>query len=107
MKIIYNNVIPFKGFKAINLFSVVFARKDVPMCKYNINHELIHTAQMKELYYIPFYILYLTEWVYRLFKTKFNFKQAYKEISFEKEAYNNERNFKYLNKRTPFAMWNI
>ena len=28
MKIIYNNIIPFKGFKAMNLFGVLFVRKD-------------------------------------------------------------------------------
>ena len=27
MKIIYNNLIPFKGYKAINLFGLVFVRK--------------------------------------------------------------------------------
>ena len=31
MKIIYNNIIPFKGFKCINLFGVLFARKDAMM----------------------------------------------------------------------------
>ena len=28
MKIIYNNVIPFKGFTAINLFGILFARRE-------------------------------------------------------------------------------
>ena len=50
MKIVYNNFIPFKGFSAINLFGVLFARKGVKISKKIINHELIHTAQMKELY---------------------------------------------------------
>ena len=27
MKVIYNNIIPFKGFKCINLFGVLFVRK--------------------------------------------------------------------------------
>lgn len=27
MKVIYNNIIPFKGYKAINLFGLVFVRK--------------------------------------------------------------------------------
>jgi len=27
MKIIYNNIIPFKGYKGINLFGVLFVRK--------------------------------------------------------------------------------
>ena len=29
MKIIYNNTIPFKGFKAMNLFGVLFVRNDI------------------------------------------------------------------------------
>ena len=59
MKIVYNNFIPFKGFSAINLFGVLFARKGVKISKKIINHELIHTAQMKELYYVLFYIIYI------------------------------------------------
>ena len=55
MKIIYNNIIPFKGFLAINLFGVLFVRgtyRDLSATV--LNHEKIHTAQMKELWYIPF-----------------------------------------------------
>ena len=44
MKIIYNNVIPFKGFKAINLFGIVFVRKGCKMNNIDINHEKIHSA---------------------------------------------------------------
>lgn len=40
MKIIYNNIIPFKGFKAINICGIVFVRKDVPrMTWIDYNHE--------------------------------------------------------------------
>ena len=54
MKIIYNDIIPFKGYKAINLFGIVFARKSArPLSDKNKNHEAIHTAQMKELLYVP------------------------------------------------------
>lgn len=60
MKIIYNDIIPFKGYKAINLFGIVFARKSArPLSDKNKNHEAIHTAQMRELLYVPFYIVYL------------------------------------------------
>ena len=41
MKIIYNNYIPFNGFKAINLFGIVFARRK--LSQKDIKHELIHT----------------------------------------------------------------
>ena len=39
MKIIYNNIIPFKGFKAINLFGIIFVRKGCKMNNIDINHE--------------------------------------------------------------------
>jgi len=44
MVIIYNNVIPVKGFSAMNLFGLIFARKAFkPLPKLVINHESIHT----------------------------------------------------------------
>lgn len=105
MKIIYNKFIPFKGFLAINLFGVLFARHGSTIGRYTINHEEIHTEQMKELGYIFFYIIYLIEWIYRLFQYRFNNKEAYRNISFEKEAYYNEYNLSYLASRKPYAMW--
>lgn len=67
MKIIYNNLIPFKGFAAINLFGILFVRKGVEVSEEMINHEAIHTAQMKEMLYVFFYLWYVIEWVVRLF----------------------------------------
>lgn len=105
MKIIYNKLIPFKGFKAINLFGVLFIRKGAKLTKTLINHESIHTAQMKELLYIPFYLFYILEWVFNLFKYNFNNKEAYKNISFEKEAYTKQCKSNYLSFRKHYAMW--
>lgn len=103
MKIIYNKFIPFKGFVAINLFGVIFARKDEkPIVPHCINHERIHTAQMKELWYIGFYILYFLEWIYRLI---FHTKTAYRGISFEVEAYKHQYDYLYCNHRKRFAQW--
>lgn len=65
MKIVKSKIIPLPGFAACNLFGVLFVRpKTYDRIKkgYNkimLNHEEIHTAQMKELLYLPFYILYL------------------------------------------------
>ena len=102
MKIIYNNIIPFKGFLAINLFGILFVRgTESDINERVLNHEKIHTAQMKELWYIPFYILYFLEWLYRLTQKG----NAYRNISFEREAYENEMNFDYLANRRKWAMW--
>lgn len=95
MKIIYNNIIPFKGYSAINLFGILFARKDEQLDAITINHEKIHTAQMKELLYIFFYIWYIIEWLILFIKYK-DSKTAYRNIRFEKEAYNNEKDLSYL-----------
>lgn len=66
------------------------------------NHEAIHTAQMKELLYVFFYVIYFLEWLYRLI---FHTKTAYMGISFEREAYDNEANLNYLDTRKHFAQW--
>lgn len=82
--VIYNKLIPFEGFKAINLFGIIFARK--PLTPDDLVHEGVHTQQMKELLYIGFYLIYPVEWVVRLFVN--GKKRAYHMISFEQEAYN-------------------
>lgn len=69
-----------------------------------IQHEKIHFKQQTELLIIPFYILYLLEFSYFLFCYK-NWHLAYKAISFEREAYEHEKEPKYLSTRKPFAMW--
>ena len=101
MKIIYNNLIPFKGFVAINLFGVLFVRNEYRnnISDRTINHESIHTAQIKEMGYIFFYIWYLVEWLIRLFINS----NAYRNISFEREAYINETNLDYLKTRKRFS----
>jgi hypothetical protein len=102
MKIVYNRFIPFKGFRAINLFGVIFACKGSVITPRTINHEKIHTAQMRELGYIGFYVLYFLEWLVRLVVAT---KTAYRGISFEVEAYEHQYNYKYLENRKPYAMW--
>lgn len=100
--VVFNSIIPFKGYKAINLFEIIFARKE---CKerftdIDLNHEKIHTAQMRELLYIGFYLWYLIEWFILLFKYG---SKAYRNIRFEKEAYANEDNLDYLKTRKHYA----
>ena len=98
MKIIYNNIIPFKGFSAMNLFGVLFVRNGVRLSEKLLNHERIHTAQMKEMLYLGFYLWYFVEWLVRLFGKG----NAYRSISFEQEAYDNDDNLTYQDNRKPF-----
>ena len=67
-----------------------------------INHESIHTKQMKEMLYIPFYLWYGVEWLVKLFKYG---KDSYYNISFEREAYANQYDLKYLSNRKPYSWW--
>lgn len=110
MKIIMNSIIPFKGFAAINLFGVVFVRKemqtyfDYDPSAYDrmINHETTHTKQMKEVLYLPFYVLYVLEWLVRLVMYRDRHK-AYRNISFEREAYANQHRWDYNKGRKRYA----
>lgn len=85
MKIIKNKLIPFGNYYAINLFGFVFTKRDLK--DWEKQHEEIHTEQMKELLYIPFYLLYVVEFLIKLPFYKFNWNNAYKAVSFEREAY--------------------
>lgn len=100
MKVVVNNIIPFKGFAGINLFGVLFVRKGVVVSERMIRHETIHTKQMKELLWVFFYILYVLEW---LVKLCFYGSKAYRNISFEREVYSNESDLNYLGNRKRFA----
>jgi hypothetical protein len=101
MKIIYNKIIPFGSeFTAINLFGIIFAKGHCD--KVTVNHEKIHTAQMKELCYVLFYLLYVIEWTAKLVIYG-NHMKAYRRISFEMEAYAHQNDREYLKERKHFA----
>lgn len=86
MKIIRNKYIPFPGYKAINLFGVLFVKNNAKIDDVTINHESIHSRQFVELmvlfavatvfirWWMPllsplfFYLWYLVEWIVRLFQ---------------------------------------
>ena len=102
MKIIINNILPPKGFKCINLFGILFCRKQLN--KIDINHETIHTKQMQELLYIFFYLWYVIEYLVKLIIYR-NTKLAYRNISFEKEAYQNQNDLDYLSNRKHYSLF--
>lgn len=102
MKIIRNNIIPFKGYKAVNIFGVLFVRNDAVLGSVDINHEEIHTAQMKEMLYVPFYLWYAIEWLVRLAQCR-DAHKAYRNVSFEREAYANQPIVSYLQGRGHYA----
>lgn len=85
---------------AITIWPFVFIRDNGN--EITINHESIHIKQQEELWVIPFYVLYLFEWIKNLI-SDMNKRDAYFNISFEKEAYNNQKDFTYLQKRDRMA----
>lgn len=98
MKIIYSTIIPFKGFRCINLFGILFARKGMTIYKHTLVHESIHTAQMEEMLYVFFYLWYVVEWLVKLCHYR-KCGIAYHYISFECEAYRHQYEDDYLANR--------
>lgn len=106
MKVIYNKVIPINGYKCVNLFGVLFVREGCTMTATDYNHEAIHTTQMKELLYVPFYLLYVLEWLWYLIRLR-DTRAAYPAISFEREAYAHEGEADYLKTRKKFNQYRM
>lgn len=106
MKIYYSNYFPPRGFAAINLFGIIIGRKEYgSLSKYELNHEKIHSRQIIEMLWVFFYLIYLLEWLFRLVQYR-NRVAAYYNISFEREAYCNDKNLSYLKNRRWYAFLN-
>lgn len=99
MILISKYLIP-KGYLAFAFFPFMFLKyKDLKHYKFLINHEKIHLRQQIEFLVIPFYVFYSFEFLIRLIQYK-NWHLAYKNISFEREAYKNEKDLNYLQSRS-------
>ncbi|GAA3767117.1 hypothetical protein [Flavobacterium ginsengiterrae] len=95
-----------KGYRGMAVFPFVLMKYDVD--KTNavfVNHEKIHLKQQLELLIIPFFIWYFLEYLIRLIQYK-NGALAYRNISFEREAYTKERDLNYLKNRSFFQFLN-
>lgn len=88
--VIETNILRSFGIIGIALFPFVFVvdKKNKKL----MQHELIHIEQQKELFVLPFYILYLWEY----------FRVGYKKSKFEREAKLNERLKGYLDNRPKY-----
>lgn len=95
-----------KGFSGITIFPFVFVRDKfwVESTSF-VNHEKIHLRQQLELLVIFFFIWYGLEFLIRLVQHK-DLRKAYRNTSFEREAYANEQNVDYLKKRRWFSFIN-
>ena len=103
MVLIVTKILIPRGYRGLTIFPFVFIRyKEDRKNEVLLNHERIHLRQQLELLILPFFIFYGLEFVIRLFEYK-NFNSAYRNISFEREAYSNEKNLRYLNGRNWYS----
>jgi hypothetical protein len=92
-----------KSFSAVTIYPFIFIKNTDAKNDYVLlNHESIHIRQQKELLWILFFIWYFIEYMIRLIYYR-NSYLAYKNISFEKEAYHYEHDLDYLKTRKRFA----
>lgn len=125
--IVYRNkYIPVQGFKAFFFCGILFVRGNAKIDDVTMNHESVHSRQYVEvgilslilllplvfnglwwlwliLSVFAFYILYVIEWFVKFIIYKLNTHKAYKNTSFEREAYSNEKDLSYLDNRKRFA----
>lgn len=100
MIVLVNKFLLAKGFNGISLWPFVILKdkimKNDPVL---LNHESIHLKQQAEMLVLFFYLWYFFEFVVRFFQYK-NKYLAYRNISFEREAYRNELNMNYIKDRS-------
>lgn len=82
-----------KGIRGLAFWPFIFVPSTTVVDEVLLNHERIHLKQQLEMLIIPFYIWYLIALR----------RKGYMGISFEKEAYANERDLGYLTKRKNYS----
>ena len=97
-------------FQKENIFFAPFPFILIKKAKYKenqifLNHEKIHLRQQLELLIVPFFIWYSLEFLLRWYHYK-DKNLAYRNLSFEREAYANESNLEYLETRKYFSFLN-
>lgn len=101
--LVFKYLIP-KGFRGFTVFPFVFLlNKKDKVNRVVLNHEKIHIRQQVELLVVFFFVWYGIEFLVRMVQYK-NKREAYYNISFEREAYANEKDLNYLKQR---FFWNF
>ncbi len=93
MKVIYAPFISIFGVNGMTIGRYVLVSMKNPS-RALLNHERIHVDQIKKVGFFKFYLTYLNEYLANRFKGLSHW-DAYRKISYEVEAYNNQRNFRY------------
>jgi len=93
----------YRNYVGLSLWPFIILKDDaLKKDEVLINHEKIHLRQQSELLILPFYLFYILEWLIRTILYLDSYR-AYQNISFEREAYANEKNPNYLAGRKPFS----
>jgi hypothetical protein len=101
--IVWKNLKKVIGCDGIVLYPfVLFSDKRFIDNQQVMNHERIHIRQVLELWVLPFYLMYVLEFLIRRCSSKSKY-EAYRKISFEQEAYSNDHNLDYLKNRRFFG----
>lgn len=85
----------------ITLWPFIIFKAEKYATEAKINHEYIHIRQCNEMLVIPFYVLYVLNFLINLILMN---PKPYKSIVFEKEAFGNEEDPTYLDNRK-FWQW--
>ena len=93
-----------KGFRGMTVFPFVFVSdrigsRDLVL----MNHERIHLRQQIELLVLPFFVIYGLDYLVKLIRYR-DKDVAYRNVVFEREAYQNEKDLEYLKSR---SFWNF
>jgi hypothetical protein len=93
----------FVPYSAMAIYPFILVkRKEFSENAVLINHERIHHRQQLELLIIPFYLIYLLNYLFNFIRYR-NHYRAYKEIIFEREAFAQDADLDYLNKRKLYS----
>lgn len=100
MLVLVNHFLLRKKFTGMAVWPFIIVRnKQLKQDAVFLNHERIHLRQQVEMLVILFFIWYFLEFLVRLVQFR-DRHLAYINISFEKEAYANEKDLDYLEKRS-------
>ncbi len=105
MRVLVSKILLGKHFGGMTLWPFIILKDEALKQDATLmNHEEIHLVQQLELLIIPFYIWYGTEFLIKwaIYKDRYI---AYRNISFEREAYDQESNLFYLSSHR--SRWNF
>ena len=92
--IIVNSRLLSKGVNGMTIAPFIIVRNErIKNNKRIINHEKIHIKQQIEMLWLPFFIWYGIEYLFK----------GYRNISFEREAYDNDDDLNYILSRKYYA----